>query len=559
MSPPLLKQTVVQSSDAELESLDSSLMERTQLNVSNFNLAIYIGLVHAGLVLCILIFYSVSQLLKDYWKPIRWAILLSMPLRKVQGEVVHFWETPLQNGFLETVIAIPQATTHAVKESVADACDALLEMCGRQAPFPRHIGFVKLSQWLLTFTLFILGYEFLGPTYMGAIIVLMFSSQAALGQIMPVFGVAIELSPTAAPQVERRSSLAQLYEFTVQPLVRMTRWTNRGVTQSLIESLPAAVAVVLIIVMCILLTGGILLFTYKVGMESKDAVMAFKSHMQSCGGAAPGTLSRWVEDNKIPQYIDSHSNKAYNILVHKVDEIAAKNNMTELKDVYSAGKQFLVSSSKIMTGGMYFIVVLGLGVFNFISQALMFFSLLYFLITSKAGGVMYQVLDMVPVSDQTRQRCATVLDHAVSSVLLTTTKTMFYQASLTYLLFRFFQIHFLYMSTLIALVQGLIPLFPKGIALLPAVAQLALQRHYLGAATIVGTYVYFMNYGVLKIQGTISKHNKYLTGLSIAGGLTLFSPSMEGVFLGPLIMTVLYAAKILYTEFVLDVHAEYTA
>jgi hypothetical protein len=97
------------------------------------------------------------------------------------------------------------------------------------------------------------------------------------------------------------------------------------------------------------------------------------------------------------------------------------------KDVYSAGKQFLVSSSKIMTGGMYFIVVLGLGVFNFISQALVFFSLLYFLITSKSGGVMYQVLDMVPVSDQTRQRCATVLDHAVSSVLLTTTKTMFYQ------------------------------------------------------------------------------------------------------------------------------------
>jgi hypothetical protein len=97
-------------------------------------------------------------------------------------------------------------------------------MCGKQAPFPRHIGFVKLSQWLLTFTLFILGYEFLGPTYMGAIIVLMFSSQAALGQIMSVFGVAIELSPTAAPQVERRSSLAQLYEFTVQPLVRMTRY-----------------------------------------------------------------------------------------------------------------------------------------------------------------------------------------------------------------------------------------------------------------------------------------------------------------------------------------------
>jgi hypothetical protein len=142
----------------------------------------------------------------------------------VQGEVVHFWETPLQNGFLETVIAIPQATTHAVKESVADACDALLEMCGKQAPFPRHIGFVKLSQWLLTFTLFILGYEFLGPTYMGAIIVLMFSSQAALGQIMSVFGVAIELSPTAAPQVERRGSLAQLYEFTVQPLVRITRY-----------------------------------------------------------------------------------------------------------------------------------------------------------------------------------------------------------------------------------------------------------------------------------------------------------------------------------------------
>lgn len=98
------------------------------------------------------------------------------------------------------------------------------------------------------------------------------------------------------------------------------------------------------------------------------------------------------------------------------------------------GKTLVLSGSSLM--GKCFYLVLSfwssmasgaVGLINFITETIIFFSVLYYLITSESGGVMNQVLNMVPLSDSVRSRCADVLDHAVSSVFLATMKAAIFQ------------------------------------------------------------------------------------------------------------------------------------
>jgi len=83
------------------------------------------------------------------------------------------------------------------------------------------------------------------------------------------------------------------------------------------------------------------------------------------------------------------------------------------------------------------------------------------------------------------------------------------------------------MSTFLALSQAVFPLFPNWLAALPGGAQLALEGRYAEAAVLVILHVYGMDYGLSKIHREIPGHNTYLTGLSIAGGMALFSPALE--------------------------------
>lgn len=93
-------------------------------------------------------------------------------------------------------------------------------------------------------------------------------------------------------------------------------------------------------------------------------------------------------------------------------------------------KNLLKSGEGFMTGSFYVLVVFGTIVANFVKQLIVFVIVLFFLITSETGGVMEQALEVVPLSEVTRQKCATVLDRTISAVLLTTGKLMLFQVSL---------------------------------------------------------------------------------------------------------------------------------
>ena len=200
-------------------------------------------------------------------------------------------------------------------------------------------------------------------------------------------------------------------------------------------------------------------------------------------------------------------------------------------------RRLFTSSTTVLTGGLNLLLFMAVslvsgaaGLFNFIFELTVFFWLLYYLITTDSGGVMDHVLGMLPLSRSTRVRCAQVLDHAVSSVLLAAAKVTFFQGCLTYLLFRFYQIHFLYMSTSLALMSAVLQITPNWLLSIPAALQLGMEAKYIDAILLISFHQILLEYGTTAIHDEIPGQNAYLTGLSILGGIALFPSMLEVIY-----------------------------
>ncbi|KMZ70711.1 Transmembrane protein C9orf5 [Zostera marina] len=546
-------------------------------------LALNIAMAHAALAFSIFLLYGIYRLLQDFLRPILWAVLCSIPLREVHRTVVSFWSPPLERGFIDTCLAVPVAVFRVSSATILDIRRAFLfkKSAGTGTG---EVGFEKLVQWLVSFGWFVFSYEILG-----------------LG-VIAVYGLLFLFASRTAASYARSSSAF------VGSRLDWFKLPTRGILQSL-ETL-VAVGLIFALISGVLFGGA--LFSYKIAVESKDAVMSFKTHVQGSNYADRIGFKKWINENDIPGMVDQYSSKLYDSVWEQIDTMAAQHNMS---DFASGFKQFITNGNRSelslhrmsstfssdpssdqtfakklqvlsscfsrgdwsgISGEMYSIlnelittrqdlvekakdyafhgVELLSGaaeVLHLVSQSMVFFWLLYYLITSESGGATTQVMNMVPISDEFKGRCVEVINHAISSVLMATAKMAFFQGCLTLLVFRFFNVHFLYGSTFLAFLSPLLPLLPTWISSVPMVIELFIEGRLILAAVLFVAHNAMIQYGAFAIQSDVSGHSAYLTSLSILGGMTLFTSALEGAIMGPLILTLVMALKNLYVEFVL--------
>jgi len=212
-----------------------------------------------------------------------------------------------------------------------------------------------------------------------------------------------------------------------------------------------------------------------------------------------------------------------------------------------AGAQVMNNSFFMLSTILNYIVFVCVSLLSYGFSVLLFLSCLFYLLQSENDGISL-VVNLLPVSVETRTKISSALANSVQGVFLVTFKICVFHSLFTWLTFSMAGVNFVYLSTFMSGLFSIIPFLGSWVVSLYAALELYTTGHWVSAIFMV-TLHYAVSWWVdPAIYSEIPNSHPYLVGLSIISGLYVFD--IEGVLIGPLLVTIPAIIYNLYLEFV---------
>ncbi|PON41561.1 Transmembrane protein TqsA-like [Parasponia andersonii] len=107
---------------------------------------------------------------------------------------------------------------------------------------------------------------------------------------------------------------------------------GRYITGWILNRLKTTVGIGLIVCMILGSVFGIVFFSYKIAMGGKDAVISLKAHLKENNYAERIGVTKFMEENNIPELIDNYTMKFYEAVSDNINSLAAHYNVTDVVD-----------------------------------------------------------------------------------------------------------------------------------------------------------------------------------------------------------------------------------